>query len=132
MRMSSNGQEDNNKDTFLVNLEHLDIITIAGRSFLYKSKSGIAVDSYKSRDQRDTNELDSALNKSNSNSEFDDEIDSMSLDSRSSRRSICSQVSTSTVMGTCGDNVFGHLYLLNKDGTESSPYSLRSEITIGR
>lgn len=134
-------------------LHHLDVITIAGRSFLFKSKRGLAMDMYNSRIETETVAMAMAVcSRKDSSSSIgeldDDEVDSMSLDSRSSRWSTSSQVSiassgynyvnntntSSLPRSSYGhvDKPFARLCLLKKDGTEGSPYTVMKEVTFGR
>jgi hypothetical protein len=132
-------------------LQHMDVITIAGRSFLFKSKNGLDMDLYNSRIETDTVAMSVAVAE-RERTQRDDELDSMSLDSRSSRRSTgSSQMSTTSAYSVSSalssgvaenasmdcsvaekQKAFAHLYLQKKDGTEGAPYAVVNEVIFGR
>lgn len=153
IRMRSQRHGTNSKETSCVTpLHHMDVITIAGRSFLFKSKSGLTMEQYNSRLETEVVAMAMAVSKKDKEcsgaGEGEDEVDTMSLDSRSSRWSTCSQVSTTSSAGLSINSAhtnnsvtrshrnveipFAGLYLLKKDGTEGSPYTVVKEVTFGR
>lgn len=126
------------RSTSAYKLRHLDVITIAGRSFLFKSKSGMVMD---------LNKLQSAIeggtqNVAETETECEDDLDSMSLDSRSSHFSSSSLVSSASHLSSCSGfsastvsrsgKAFALLFLQKKDGTEGSPYAVFQEVVFGR
>mmetsp|Transcript_9004 Transcript_9004/g.16886 ORF Transcript_9004/g.16886 Transcript_9004/m.16886 type:complete len:208 (+) Transcript_9004:83-706(+) len=133
VRMSSKRQS--------VQLHHLDVITIAGRSFLFKSKSGLTIDAVNS--QVESENMRVGYNNDSLRtplSHADREVDSMSLDSRGSRRSTTSQMSScsSYSVNTVGskssrglEKAVAWIHLLKKDGTEGSPHAVIRELTFG-
>lgn len=144
VRMSSKRLDSHSIHPYSVQLHHLDVISIAGRSFRFKSKSGLVVDNYPN-DHMDLNDNHTGEDiVSDRRYHTEKEVDSMSLDSRGSRRSINSQVSTCSTFsvntigsmnaggGTSSDKAVAWIRLLKKDGSEGTPYPVIKELTFGR
>lgn len=142
-----------------VRLHHLDIITIAGRSFLFKTTSGVSRDLHSYSTEAlalalAAHERERMVRGGGRMHVASGDTDNLSLDSRSSRRSLSSQVSMGTA-STCTASLCSvnapsctthssrgeresdqpacaRLYLQKKDGTEGAPYAVAREATFGR
>ena len=142
VRMSSKRRDNISLLPCSAQLHHLDVITIAGRSFLFKSKSGAVVDSY-THDGESTAmsmTLQGNQRQRDNRQRVDQEVDSMSIDSKGSRRSTNSQksynsaysVNTVSTSGHSTENAFARIHLLKKDGSEGSSYAVIRELSFGR